>query len=303
MPHSLSDPASATRVRAAHTDAVSPPALAPVVLGPVVLGATFHYLGPSFAVLLFAHVDVLGVAWLRLASAAVVLALWRRPWAVLRDATVPERRTMVALGVVLAAMNAAFYLALDHAPLATVASIEFLGVIGLAAYGARSRRNALALVVVCVGVVLLTRVSLAGSVAGLCWSVANCVGFVLYVVLGHRISGSGGVDRLSVAVVVGAVVATPLGVVRATPALTHPLWLLWGVGVGICSTVVPYVADQWAMARLPRASYALLLALLPVTATVCGLVVLGQVPQRPALLGIALVGAAVALHRPREVIR
>src|SRR6266542_316274 len=42
--------------------------------------AIFHYLGPSFAVLLFARVDVLGVAWLRIASAAVVFAFWKRPW-------------------------------------------------------------------------------------------------------------------------------------------------------------------------------------------------------------------------------
>ena len=56
-----------------------------------VTSAVFHYLGPSLAVLLFAHVDVLGVAWLRIASAAVVFALWRRPWRVLRAAT-PDRR-------------------------------------------------------------------------------------------------------------------------------------------------------------------------------------------------------------------
>ena len=64
--------------------------------------------------------------------------------------------------------------------------------------------------------------------------------------------------------------------------------------------MIPYVADQWAMARLPRASYALMLALLPVTATVCGLLVLGQVPGAVELAGIALVGAAVALHRPAQ---
>jgi inner membrane transporter RhtA len=122
----------------------------------------------------------------------------------------------------------------------------------------------------------------------------------MYVVLGHRISGRGGVDRLSVAVVVGALVATPFGIAQAAPAFGHPTWLLWGIGVGICSTVVPYVADQWAMARLPRASYALMLALLPVTATLCGLVILGQVPGRQEIAGIGLVGAAVALHRPRE---
>jgi inner membrane transporter RhtA len=266
----------------------------------VVLGAGFHYLGPSFAVLLFVHVDALGVAWLRLASAAVVFAVWRRPWTVLRAASTADRRVMVALGVVLAGMNAAFYLALDRGPLATVASIEFLGVIALAAYGARSRRNAVALALVCGGVALLTQVSLAGSPAGLAWAAANCVGFVLYVVLGHRISGPGGVDRLAVAVVIAAVVATPFGVVQAVPAFTDPAWLAWGVGVGICSTVIPYVADQWAMARLPRASYALMLALLPVTATVCGLVVLGQVPGAVELAGIALVGIAVALHRPTQ---
>ena len=45
-----------------------------------VTSAVFHYLGPSFAVLLFARVAVLGVAWLRIASAALVFALWRKPW-------------------------------------------------------------------------------------------------------------------------------------------------------------------------------------------------------------------------------
>jgi inner membrane transporter RhtA len=294
VPHRVEDPAPARSAVAAR-GAVSPSAL-----GAVLLGAGFHYLGPSFAVLLFVHVEALGVAWLRLASAAVVFAVWRRPWRTFAAAPAPERRVMLALGVVLAAMNAAFYLALDRAPLATVASVEFLGVVALAAYGVRSRRNTLALALVCGGVALLTEVSLAGSAVGLLWAAANCFGFVLYVVLGHRISGPGGVDRLAVAVVVGAVAATPLGLAPAMPAFDHPAWLLWGIGVGICSTVIPYVADQWAMARLPRASYALMLALLPVTATVCGLLVLGQVPHQQELLGIALVGTAVALHRPAD---
>src|SRR2546430_2498224 len=35
------------------------------------VSAVFHYLGPAFAVLLFSQVNVLGVAWLRIAGAAV----------------------------------------------------------------------------------------------------------------------------------------------------------------------------------------------------------------------------------------
>src|SRR5688572_12741835 len=83
------------------------------------VSAVFHYLGPAFAVLLFRHVDVLGVAWLRIASAALVFALWRRPWRHAAALEPKRRRTLVALGVVLAAMNTCFYLAIDRLPLAT----------------------------------------------------------------------------------------------------------------------------------------------------------------------------------------
>jgi inner membrane transporter RhtA len=79
-----------------------------------VVSAVFHYLGPAFAVLLFARMDVLGVAWLRIASAAVVFALWRRPVRVLRGLDREGRRLVIAWGVVLAIMNACFYVAIDR---------------------------------------------------------------------------------------------------------------------------------------------------------------------------------------------
>src|ERR671924_402374 len=107
--------------------------------------AVFHYLGPAFAVLLFARVDVLGVAWLRIASAAAVFALWRRPWRAVGSLDSDGRRLLLAWGAVLALMNCCFYLSIDRLPLGTVAAIEFLPVIALAAVGARMPRNALAL--------------------------------------------------------------------------------------------------------------------------------------------------------------
>ena len=97
--------------------------------------------------------------------------------------------------------------------------------------------------------------------------------------------------------VLAAVVASPLGLAAAWPAFTHPWWLAWGVGVGVCSSVIPYVTDQLAMARLPRATFALMLALLPAAATVIGLVVLGQAPTARDLAGIAAVVAGIALHQ------
>ena len=69
------------------------------------------------------------------------------------------------------------------------------------------------------------------------------------------------------------------------------------MGVGVSSSVIPYVSDQLAMARLPRATYALMVSLLPATATVIGVVVLAQVPSVAEAAGVALVIAGVALHR------
>src|SRR5579884_1007574 len=107
--------------------------------------AVFHYLGPAFAVLLFARVAPLGVAWLRIASAALVLAAWRRPWRTLHRSERDTVRLLVALGAVLASMNSCFYEAIARLPLGTVSAIEFLPVIALAAVGARSLRNLAAL--------------------------------------------------------------------------------------------------------------------------------------------------------------
>src|ERR1700749_2856410 len=90
------------------------------------VSAVFHYLGPSLAVLLFARLDVLGVAWLRVASAAAVFALWRRPWRRVRPLGRGSRRTLLALGSVLAVMNTAFYLAVERPPLSPGRALELL---------------------------------------------------------------------------------------------------------------------------------------------------------------------------------
>src|ERR1700754_4018299 len=261
---------------------------------PFVVSAVSHYLGPAFAVLLFVRAEVLGVAWLRIAAAAVIFAAWRRPWGLLRN------QDVLAWGVVLAFMNCCFYLAIDRLPLATVASIEFLPVIVLAALGARTRRHAAAVALAVPGVYLLTGVQFAGEPLGVAFALANALLFAAYIVLAHRVASDPevrGVDGLAAAMIVALVVVTPLAGWAAVPAIGDPVALLAGIGGGVSSSVIPYIADQVAMVRLTRAAYALMVSLLPATATVIGLLVLTQVPSLTDALGIALVIAGVALHR------
>jgi inner membrane transporter RhtA len=264
------------------------------------ISAVFHYLGPSFAVLLFARVDVLGVAWLRIASAALIFALWRRPWRAFLALDRDARRLLLGWGAVLAVMNSTFYLAIDRLPLGTVAAIEFLPVIVLAALGTRTARNLAALGLAVGGVYLLTDVQLQAEPLGLVLAFGNAVLFALYIVLADRVAkrdAIGGIDGLAASMLIALLAITPIAGWAAAPVFADPVALLAGIGVGVSSSVIPYVTDQLALARLPRATYALMVALLPATATVIGIVVLTQVPSPAETAGVTLVVAGVALHR------
>jgi inner membrane transporter RhtA len=258
------------------------------------VSAVFHYLGPSFAVLLFARVPVLGVAWLRVASAAAVFALWRRPWRALR------RPLVIGWGLTLALMNCCFYEAIHRLPLGTVAAIEFVPVIALAALGARSVRNLMALTLAVGGVALLSDVQLADAPLGFAFAAANAILFGIYIVLAHRAArdpAMSGLTGLGAAMLIALVAVTPVGGPAVLGVLGDPVALLAGVGVGLCSSVIPYVADQLAMAHLSRANYALMVALLPAMAVLVGVLVLAQLPSPTDVLAIGLVVAGVAVHR------
>lgn len=267
------------------------------------VSAVFHYLGPSFAVLLFARLDVLGVTWLRIVSAAAIFAIWRRPWRRIARLDRRSRQILILLGIVLAAMNTLFYFAIARLPLSTAGAIAFVGTVALAAAGTRTWRNAAALALTVLGVATITEIRIGGQPLGFVFAFGDCVLFVLYVILGHRVANTrhaavNGIDGLAASMLVAALAITPIGLRGALPAFSAPMLLLAGAGVGLCSSVIPYVADQLAMARLPRASFALMLALLPVFATVIGALVLRQIPTAQDLVGIGIVVAGVAIHQP-----
>lgn len=265
------------------------------------VSAVFHYLGPAFAVLLFPSIGVLGVAWLRIATAAIVFAPITKPWRTVRAADSETRWLLVAFGGCLALMNCSFYLALERLPLSLVAAIEFVGTIGLALASLRSAGNLLALVLAASGTFMLVDIRWASDPAGLFWAFLNGVMFVFYVMLGHRLARRGaasGIARLGAAMAIAAALVLPIGLTEAATALSSPQLLGAAIGVGICSSVIPYVCDQIAMSRLPRASFALMLSILPLSATIIGLVVLGQVPGRNELIGMMLVVAGLAIHTP-----
>lgn len=269
-----------------------------------VLSGVTQYVGAAIAVLLFAVAPAIAVGWARIAVAAVLLVLWRRPWR--RRWTRAQLRATTAFGVVLAGMNLAFYVAIDHLPLGNAVAIEFIGPVAVAAITGSGWRERVAIGLAAGGVVLLAGVTLGGadgggSVIGLVAALAAGAFWAGYILLGRRVAtGASGVTGLSVAMVVGGVVFAPFFVVPAAPLVQS--WRLAGllVVVAVCSSVIPYALEQVALHLLRPATFAVLLALLPTTAAAVGSVLLGQLPAPAELLGLLLVSGAIALTALRR---
>jgi inner membrane transporter RhtA len=262
-----------------------------------------QYVGAAIAVGLFSVLAAPTVAWLRLVVAAVVLVAWRRPWR--SRWTRRDLAVVAAFGSVLAAMNVAFYVAIDHLPLGTAVAIEFIGPIAVAAVAGRGWRERVGIVLAAAGVVLLAGVTVQGGggadvVVGLVAILLSAVFWAGYILLGRRVAVSGsGVTSLSLAMVAGAVVFAPFLAGGAGPVLTDAGLALAVVGVGVLSSAVPYAIDQVVLRRVGAATFAVLLALLPATAAVVGALALRQWPHGLEVLGLLAVSGAIALTSGR----
>lgn len=260
-----------------------------------VAGGCSMYLGAALAVVLFGLLSPAGVAWLRMLVAALVLLIWRRP----DRAAWQGRRLILAgcFGLVTGLMNVAFYEAIARLPLGTAVAVEFCGPVVVAAFGLRGVRDIAALVLAATGVVLIAQVRLAGSGTGLLLALVAALMWAGYIVFGKWVARSGsGLDDMTVGFVVAAALLCPLAA-GAGPAWGSPNLLLLAVGVGVLSTVLPYALDQVVLRRIDRSQFALLLALLPASASMVGFVVLGQVPHPEEAAGIVAVALAVAAAR------
>jgi inner membrane transporter RhtA len=262
-----------------------------------VLGGLSMYVGAALAVGLFDRLAPSAVAVLRLVGAAAVLLAWRRPpaaaWRGVRLARA------AAFGLATGLMNLAFYEAIARLPLGTAVAVEFCGPVAVAAVASRRPRDVAAVCLAAAGVLLIADVRWSAAPLGLVCALAAAAMWAAYIVLGSRVATEGnGIDDMAVGFAAAAVLLLPVLLLGGgrPGVLLDPAVLLLGLGVGVLSSVVPYVLDQVVLRRVGKARFAVLLALLPATATLVGLVALAQVPGAAEALGIAAVVGAVALR-------
>ncbi len=266
-----------------------------------------QYVGAAIAVGLFRVLPSAGVAWWRIAVSAIVLLAWQRPWRGRWSAR--ELGTAAAFGVVLASMNVCFYVAIDRLPLGVGVALEFLGPVAVAAVTGRGWRERVGISLALAGVVVLAGVRLEGgfttrTAVGLLAIFGAAAFWAAYILLGRKVAKRhSGAQGLAVGMTAGALAYLPLAFFSVGPVVSHGWRLLALAGVAVFSSVVPYAIEQVVMRRVTAARFAILLALLPVTAMTIGVVWLHQLPSWIEMLGVLAICAAIVLSsggRPGE---
>ena len=261
-----------------------------------------QYIGAAIAVLLFDQVEPQTVAWFRIIGASIALLAVSRGWH--SGWTRPQLISVAVFGITTALMNICFYLAIDRIDLGKGVTIEFIGPITVAAIATRSIRNGVALAFAIVGVVVLGGVEVADNLDGLFFILLASALWAGYIVLGSRVAQvDRGVAGLGLGLCIGAIVTTPIGAPWSGPVWLSPTLLAACLLVGVFSNAIGYGIDQFTMRRIPIRRFSLLLALLPVTASVIGWIALDQQPSGLDIIGIALVLVGVAVQERDEIER
>ncbi len=264
-----------------------------------VVSAIGQYCGAVIAVRLFDDLAPASVAWFRVIGAALVLVVLSIP--TLRRGGRWTRDEIVSVslfGISTALMNLFFYLAIQHLDLGKGVAIEFIGPITVAALRTRTSRNAIALLFAVLGVLILSGIEFGNEPVGLFFIFLASLMWALYIVIGAKVARfDRGVSGLGVGLLIGAIFIAPFGAPTSGPAFGAPWIIATCLLVGILSNAIGYGIDQYTLRRIPVRRFSILLALLPVTATIFGLVFLDQVPSITDLIGISYVLSGVIVQQ------
>jgi len=231
--------------------------------------------GAGVAKNLFESLPPAAVVWLRLLTSAVLLVLLVRP--ALRGRSRADWLVVAGYGVALAMMNFLIYQAFARIPLGIAVTIEYLGPLAIAILGSRRRIDLVWAGLAGLGVVALGLESGSMDPLGILFAVLAAVAWAGYILLsaatGQRFSGASG---LAFASVVGVVIMAPVGIAEGGAALLDWRLLLFGLVVGVLSSIVPYTLELNALRRMPPRVFGVLMSLQPAAAALVGLVLLGE---------------------------
>jgi inner membrane transporter RhtA len=262
----------------------------------ILIGSLSVQCGGGLATILVRDYGPLPAVSMRIVFGAILL-LALRP-ARIRGASRAALLSCLGLGLVLAAMNSLFFVALSRIPIGVAVTIEFWGPLAVAVLGSRRALDLVWVAMAAAGIYVLAGGRLAAddavgviaaAASGLCWAI--------YIGIAGQVARLWPDGRgLTLAMVVAAALIVPLTLALSDvrPLLVAPAALAGGAVIGLFNSAIPYTTELAALRRMSAATFGVLMSLEPAIATGVGFLMLGQVLRAPELAAIACVALASA---------
>jgi inner membrane transporter RhtA len=266
---------------------------------PLIAAIVSFQVGAALATHMFDSTGVQGAVFLRSGLGACLLVAITRP--TIRGRARSDLALLLLLGGLLAAMNSAFYQAIDRLPLGIAVTVEFIGPLGVAVAASRRRLDLLWVALAATGILLFAGSPAGSSVtaAGLLFALGAAAAWAGYILAAKRVGARWpGFEGLAVSLTVSALLLAPAGAVDGISALSDPRILALALAVATFSTALPYSLELSALRRLTPGLYGVLVSLEPLVGAIVGLIVLGQTLSRwDALAALLVVTASAGASR------
>lgn len=269
------------------------PALLPIAA--VTVSTAAFQLGAALAKDLFATLGPQGAATLRLGFGAILLLLFVRPWRTWPKAA--PRSPLVGIGLAMAFVILAFYMAIDRLPLGVAIALQFLGPLVIALAGSRRWPHFAWAVIAAAGVWLLVGQNVGmGPLdpVGIAWALASAVGWAVYIIAGRAAGRVYGGSTAALALTIAALVILPFGIHEAGWSLLSPTLLPLAVLIAVLSSALPFSLEFYALPRLSPRTFSVFTSLEPAFGVVAGFFILGEALGIAQIAGVGLVIVAAA---------
>ena len=252
--------------------------------------------GAALAKGLFPLLGPAGVTTLRVGLSAAVLLIVFRPK--LLSLSWRQWRAAALYGAVLGLMNLTFYASLAYIPLGLAVTLEFLGPLGVAILSSKRRGDLIWVGLAGLGILLITPLGGGQPVSplGLLLAITAASLWAAYIVIGARMPRHfSGTQGVSVGMLWAALTVLPFGLLLGDLGgnLSGNV-LLYGLGVAVLSSALPYSLEMVALRQLPKQVFSIMMSLEPAVAAVLGYLLLHERLSLTQWLAIACVIAASA---------
>lgn len=256
---------------------------------------TFLGIGTSYAKQLFPLLGAQGTSALRVGLSALVLILVWRPWRKALNRT--DLATLLRFGVALGLMNLLFYMSIQTIPFGIAVAIEFTGPLAVALFYSRRKYDYLWVLLACIGILLLLPLGAGSShldIVGILYALAAAVCWGCYIVFGKRAGHLGAGQAVSLGMLTAAMIVVPVGVHHAGALLLSPEILLIGIVVAIVSSAIPISLEMFALKRLPKETFGIMVSMEPAIAAIVAMFMLQEILSLQQWVAIACIVSASA---------